>query len=289
MLDEERYKLLHGPYHPPAVRLYDQLQCELRGRVVVVKAWSDGIIPWPCVRPGSRPSFILCGDLVRAVERESSLAIQHWWGVSDVTVNKWRRALEVKRVNEGTERLHCDYKPETLTDEVVARGLEKAHSLGARLKAQQTRRERGTQPNLKPWTHKEEKLLGTMPDGEVAKRLQRAVANVGIHRRKLGIPAHGQKASASALSGRDMVVLAPDNLKARRLALGLTQKEIGRRAPLHLLMYSALETGTRRRVLRQTLHKAAKALECRPDDLIASDTTMAQGSCMAQENGGADA
>jgi hypothetical protein len=73
MLGEERYKLLHGPYCPPAVGLHDKLECELRDTVVVVKAWSDGTIPWPCVRHGGRPGFILCGDLVRAVECESHL------------------------------------------------------------------------------------------------------------------------------------------------------------------------------------------------------------------------
>jgi DNA-binding Xre family transcriptional regulator len=292
MLDEERYKLLHGPYQSPAVAINDKLDCELRGKVVVVKAWSDGTIPWPCVRHGGQPGFILCGDLLRAVERESSLAIQHWWGVSGFTVNKWRKALNVKRVNEGTERLHRDYKPETLTDEVVALGLEKANSLHARLKAQQTRCERGTQPNLKPWTRKEEKLLGTMPDAEVSKRLKRAMSNVGIHRRKLGIPAYGQKHSACALRGRDTVVVAPEELQARRLTLGLTQKEVARRGTLHFLMYSALERGTRRRVLRQTLFKVAKALECSPSALVTSERSAAPGSWVAhvlQENGGSDA
>jgi hypothetical protein len=188
-------------------------------------------------------------------------------------------------VNEGTERLFRDYKPETLTLDRVARGLDKAHSLDARLKAQQTRQERGTQPNLKPWTRKEEKLLGTMPDAEVAKRLKRAVSNVGIHRRQLGIPAYGQKHSACALRARDTVILAPEELKMRRLALGLTQREVGRRAPLHFLMYSALESGTRRRVLRQTLDKVAKALQSSPEDLVASDTTIHQNLSVVQENG----
>jgi DNA-binding Xre family transcriptional regulator len=287
MLDEERYKLLHGPYQPPAVGIGDRLQCELRGDVVV-KAWSDAIIPWPCVRIGGRPGFILCGDLVRAVKCESSLAIQHWWGVSDVTVTQWRKALHVQKVNEGTQRLYRDYKPETLTDEIVKRALEKAHSLDVRLKAQQTRQQRGKQPNLRPWTAEEEQLLGTMTDAEVAQRIGRAVANVGIHRRGLGIPAYAQKRSACALNGRDTVRLDPTKLKARRLALGLAQREVGVRASMNSLMLSPLETGKRRRVLRQTLEKLATALECSPQDLVASDTTTAPAPSVKQENGALD-
>jgi DNA-binding Xre family transcriptional regulator len=84
---------------------------------------------------------------------------------------------------------------------------------------------------------------------------------------------------------RDTVILAPEELKMRRLALGLTQREVGRRAPLHFLMYSALESGTRRRVLRQTLYKIAKSLECCPEDLVASGITTVQVSSMGQENG----
>jgi hypothetical protein len=70
--------------------------------------------------------------------------------------------------------------------------MEKAHSLGVRLKAQQTRQQRGTQPQLRPWTAEEEQLLGAVTDAKVAQRIARAVANVGIHRRGLGIPAYTQ-------------------------------------------------------------------------------------------------
>jgi DNA-binding Xre family transcriptional regulator len=52
---------------------------------------------------------------------------------------------------------------------------------------------------------------------------------------------------------------------------------------MHFLMLSPLETGKRRRVLRQTLEKLARALECSPQELIASDT-----AC-GEEDGARDA
>lgn len=268
---QQRYQLLHGPYAPPAVELGDELECEIRGPVIV-RAWSEGPIAWPLACRGGNPAYILCGDLIRAVKDESSIAIQHWFGVGKSTVCRWRKVLKVKRANEGTSRLHRAYQPETLTEEVVTRGLQKAHSLPVRLKAQQTRHERGTQPNLKLWTPEEKALLGTMPDSQVAQRVGRAAANVGIYRRKQGITSFTAARSAGARTGtrngQETVLLDPDKLKSRRLALGISQKELARRGSLHFTMYSSLETGTRRRVWRETLHKVALALECAPGELI---------------------
>lgn len=75
MNDAERYKLLNGPYRSPRCRLGSILFCELRGEVVF-NGMSEGRIAWPTTRKGrTRPAFILCGDLVKAVQRESATAV----------------------------------------------------------------------------------------------------------------------------------------------------------------------------------------------------------------------
>ena len=50
------------------------------------------------------------------------------------------------------------------------------------------RRGKPVDPNDKLWTSKEEKLIGTMPDGAVAKRLGRSVSAVTARRRLKAIP-----------------------------------------------------------------------------------------------------
>lgn len=96
MIDAERYKLLQGRYRPPRCRMGSVLFCELRGDVVF-NGMSAGRIAWPTTRKGrARPAFILCGDLVKAVQRESATAICYWWGVTAPTVTKWRKVLRLK-------------------------------------------------------------------------------------------------------------------------------------------------------------------------------------------------
>ena len=48
------------------------------------------------------------------------------------------------------------------------------------------------------WTADEEKLLGTLPDQEVAELLSRTVISVELHRRRLGIPRAKPGASSGA-------------------------------------------------------------------------------------------
>src|SRR4029077_1488568 len=79
--------------------------CEYRGKEVVLRGMSDGLIQWPSTRRRGAYSPILCGDLIRAVERESAIAVSHHWGVRGKTVGKWRRALSVPAMTHGTRRL----------------------------------------------------------------------------------------------------------------------------------------------------------------------------------------
>jgi hypothetical protein len=54
------------------------------------------------------------GALADAVPRESAQAIQDWWGVGSDTVWKWRKALGVEPITEGTSSLHSRWSPEII-------------------------------------------------------------------------------------------------------------------------------------------------------------------------------
>src|SRR3954451_13297889 len=104
MDDADRYQLLHGPYTPLPLRRGDRAACLVRGAEVVVIGWSEAPIPWPRCRAVGRLGacgLLVDGELARAVRSESSLAIQHWWGVKPTTVSKWRKALGMS--NWGTD------------------------------------------------------------------------------------------------------------------------------------------------------------------------------------------
>src|SRR5438874_13020941 len=105
---DDRFRLLGGPYVAPPCVEGDVLVCKRFGPSEV--AWlSDAPIPWPVCRGWrGKPRLILCGDLVRAVRRESKTAVAYWWGACASVVGKWRRALGVPQSNEGSERLYAD-------------------------------------------------------------------------------------------------------------------------------------------------------------------------------------
>lgn len=206
MNDADRFRLLHGPYRPPRCRVGRTLCCELRGDVRVT-GYSDGPLPWPAGHAlgGSgrgKPALILCGDLVKAVLRESNLAVAHHWGVTSQTVTLWRRALDVPVHNEGTKRLWRDLAPDRLSREARALAAERTGSPEARAKKAAAKRgkprpphvveamvrahrgkpvpeevrrkmsashrRRGTRPPAagRPWTPEEDALLGKVNDAE---------------------------------------------------------------------------------------------------------------------------
>lgn len=225
MEDSERFKLLNSPYVAPRAKRGDVLTCEYRGRDVRVLGISDALIQWPYnALPRGIPSLILCGDLIRAVKAESSIAISHWWGVSPTTVWKWRKALDVPQVNQGTRRLYEDYQPEKLPEEIAATGRENAKTPEALAKMAATLTGRPAHPKtrealmrgarkpmsasakaalaernrrawakggigrLRAWTPKEDAILGTDLDKVVAERLGRPASVATWRRKKLGIP-----------------------------------------------------------------------------------------------------
>jgi hypothetical protein len=105
------------------------------------------------------------------------------------TVWEWRKALGVKRFNEGSARLQLE-----------GNRRKGARLRGKRLPAEQVerRRQRAIALNLGRhlqaghhgpwWTAKELALLGTRPDDEVADRVGRTVGAVREMRTRLGIP-----------------------------------------------------------------------------------------------------
>jgi hypothetical protein len=147
--------------------------------------------------------------------------------VTPQTVSKWRKALGVPQVNEGTARLYREYAPERLTEDVRKRALAAANGPEAnakkaafrlgkpahpraraalarywgrspspetRQKMSEAHRRRGTRPPKagRPWSREEEQLLGRLPDREVAARTGRTVHAVRGQRQRLGIPSfHG--------------------------------------------------------------------------------------------------
>lgn len=132
-------KLINGPYLPPACQVGDWLDDEIDGRVQV-GGWTDAPIPWPRRKKTGRHSPILCGDLVRAVQTESVEAIAHHWGVGPTTVWKWRKALGVDRITDGTRKLLQERTG--VPPEASARGRERAMRPEGRAKMAETKRGR---------------------------------------------------------------------------------------------------------------------------------------------------
>lgn len=71
-------RLQFGPYVPPRVQIGQEIECARQGKVKV-RGWSEGEVPWPVsrrsLRRGTAPTMVLCGDLVRVVQRESAVAV----------------------------------------------------------------------------------------------------------------------------------------------------------------------------------------------------------------------
>lgn len=163
--------LLFGPYRPPPLRVGDRTLCIYRDAEVVVFGWSAAPIPWPrCYVLGTRAAgqgLLIEDELARAVRNESSMAIQHWWGVCEVTVGKWRRALRVGRTDsEGSRRL-----------------IRRAAQTGLNARRNYAAAE------VRLWEDRELELLGTLTDPELAARTGRTVSAVSTMRWYLGIPA----------------------------------------------------------------------------------------------------
>ena len=139
------------------------------------------------------------------------------------TVTKWRKALDVSPINDGTYGLMSAHGKDRVEDalpaavakardperrrrigearrgkpcpphvvEAMRRGrLGKPHSSEARRKMSEAQRRRGAWPPAagEPWTDDEDELLRTLPAPEVARRTGRTLAAVYCRRQDLRLP-----------------------------------------------------------------------------------------------------
>ena len=195
MHDADSFKLLFGPYAAPRLRKGDRAACLYKDCDVVVTGWTDARISWPRCRPlgvpRSRPSLLVDEELARAVRHESAAALRHWWGVSELLVWKWRRALGVDRVNcPGSQRLIRAASEEGAAQ---VRGQELPPEQVERRR--QTALDLGLGRNLLPgynrgprWTRRELALLGTDDDEAVASKIGLTPKAVRVMRRRLKVP-----------------------------------------------------------------------------------------------------
>jgi hypothetical protein len=224
MTEADCFRLL-GTYHTPRFRYGKRVFCEVRGLVTVI-GLTRASIPWPVCRGigrgSGRTSLVVFDDLAEVIRRECALAVAHHWGVSVVTVSKWRRLLGVPQNNQGTLRLRREYACELGVMDGLHKAQAKAQDPVRRAKiaaakrgkprppdlmqalhegnrergeaSAQTRRKmsaahkrRGTKPPAagRAWEAWEEALLGVVSDAEVARRTGRTVLAAYRRRYKL--------------------------------------------------------------------------------------------------------
>jgi len=75
------------------------------------------------------------------------MSVAYHWGVAAATVWKWRRALNVAPMTNGSRRLRIEYAAETLTPEVRAKAREAMHSEEVKAKLSALRKGRRQHPN----------------------------------------------------------------------------------------------------------------------------------------------
>jgi hypothetical protein len=221
MRQADRVRLLFGPHRTPRCRVGRRVRCLARG-TVTVHALTDAPIPWPVGKRGRALSLVLCGDLARAVRRESVLAVAHWWGVNRQAVWKWRKALGVTRT-EGTARLQRVYLDEPWAHEARRKAWAKARDSercariatalrgkrrspeaveasaagrrgkplrdDTRRKMSETHWRRGTRPPwVRPWTPGEDEAVRTLRPAEAVEATGRTLWAVLSRRHRLGVP-----------------------------------------------------------------------------------------------------
>jgi hypothetical protein len=190
-MNDNRTRLLFGPYRPPALKVGDRATCLYRDGDVIVTGWTAARIPWPRGRPvdvpKSHPSLLVDEELARAIRSESAAAIRYWWGVSVGVVWRWRMALGVSRTSNPGSARH------------IRAASEKGAAVlrGVKLRAEECERRRRTALELNlgrhltpgyhgpRWTEGELALLGRVPDDEVAAQIGRTVEAVRIKRGRL--------------------------------------------------------------------------------------------------------
>ncbi|MBI1348793.1 hypothetical protein GC163_21175 [bacterium] len=218
----DTHRLRFGPYHTPLFEYGQSVDCRRFGEITIA-GLTDAPIPWPIGKHGRSKSLVLTGDLCRAVEQKSNMAVAKHWGVTGQTVTLWRHVLGIQRANAGTSAvLHDLFRGQEASMRVLAlptlssperrqkiaaakRGKPRPphvveaitqahtglkHSAESRRKMSESHKRNGHRPPKagRAWTAEEEQLLRTLPPAEVAERTGRTLIAVWSRRRKLGLP-----------------------------------------------------------------------------------------------------
>jgi hypothetical protein len=196
---EERVRFVGGPYAAPLVPIGGWLNCESRG-MVQVGGYSNALIPWP-VAVKHPKQMILCGDLVKALKTESRLAVAFHFAISPQMVSEYRRQLGIERFTAGSIRLFWRNVKLAGSDEARAKMSQQREGRHDLMTPEDRKRLREIQKRPKSdafkakvaerwqrryallgkpeeWTEEELKLIGTRPDREVAKLVNRSVMAV---------------------------------------------------------------------------------------------------------------
>jgi hypothetical protein len=287
----DHFKLLYGPYLPPKTRRGRRLFCEIRG-TVVVGGYRDSPIPWPYVKQRGCP-LIFCGDLSKAIKRESRAAIMHHFGVGREMVRRWRRMLGVPWWPEGSRRLGGRIA-DTRTDDrferarINSRTPEALAKTSAKLKGriipphvveavrEAARRPRSEvwkkkmaaywrrrghppgHPERRFWTAHEIALLGTETDEVIARRIGRSASAVSNKRLLDRIP-------------WDFVKIDGPRLKRLRKESGIAQFKLSKMAGLLPNVVKVLERRSSAKMFRERAQSLAGALNCDLLDLLKMD------------------
>jgi hypothetical protein len=195
--DDERYRLLFGPYGPPVAK-HGYLIDVVRGKLQF-SHFSQGRIPWPIAKrrgPAGSGGFIFCGDLVRALNFESGPAIAYHWGVCSESVRKWKAAIGAPAMTTGAKRLSALGRDLAKLPEVRSRmsksarkrpvrkslkrvlieGARKRHEAAAEARRGAYRRSAKfprVTGNKAPWIPEEERFLGKETVDELVELLGR--------------------------------------------------------------------------------------------------------------------
>jgi hypothetical protein len=182
----EARRLLFGPYATPEVKVGDELRCNVYGLQVVAGWW--GPKQWPRAKANGRPRLIVCDELRRAIESETSETVSTHWGIHICTIANWRKALgmEVKLTMAGIAfrvakmRSYRTAHPERY----IFPGYQAIASLEQRVRKEFGRRTAGA----RAWSHIEIEMLKHLDNNAASVELHRSIRSIGNARARYGIP-----------------------------------------------------------------------------------------------------
>lgn len=196
---EETVRLVDGPYIPPILGIGAWLKCELRGDLQV-GGYSNALIPWP-VAMGHAKQLVICRDFLRALKTESREAVAFHFGISRGLISELRRKLGIERLTPGSFRLFRRTIELARTDEARAKISRANEGKGDKMSPEDREKLREIQRRPKPkawrermamywkrraatsgmpekWTEEEIRMIGTIPDRDLARALNRSLASI---------------------------------------------------------------------------------------------------------------